>query len=92
MTETDHRYALYTVEQVRALDRHAIDVLGIPGFELMRCSAAAGLASLDAMVSVHDQQVHEQPEPSTVVLLGVGGSLAGLVYRRRSRQPKPAVA
>jgi NAD(P)H-hydrate epimerase len=46
MTETDHRYALYTVEQVRALDRHAIDVLGIPGFELMRRAAAAGLASL----------------------------------------------
>ncbi|MGN6226501.1 MAG: NAD(P)H-hydrate dehydratase [Dyella sp.] len=46
MTDTDHRYALYTVEQVRALDRHAIDVLGIPGFELMRRAAAAGLASL----------------------------------------------
>lgn len=46
MTETDHRYALYTVEQVRALDRHVIDVLGIPGFELMRRAAAAGLASL----------------------------------------------
>lgn len=46
MTETDHRYALYTVEQVRALDRRAIDVLAIPGFELMRRAAAAGLASL----------------------------------------------
>ncbi|MGN6235955.1 NAD(P)H-hydrate dehydratase [Dyella sp.] len=46
MTETDHRYALYTVEQVRALDRHAIDILGIPGFELMRRAAAAGVASL----------------------------------------------
>jgi NAD(P)H-hydrate epimerase len=46
MTDTDHRHALYTVEQVRALDRRAIEVLGIPGFELMRRAAAAGLASL----------------------------------------------
>ncbi len=46
MTKTDPRYALYTVEQVRALDRHAIEVLGIPGFELMRRAAAAGLARL----------------------------------------------
>ncbi|HEX5306299.1 MAG TPA: NAD(P)H-hydrate dehydratase [Dyella sp.] len=46
MTDTDPRHALYTVEQVRALDRRAIEVLGIPGFELMRRAAAAALASL----------------------------------------------
>ncbi|MBP1472843.1 NAD(P)H-hydrate dehydratase [Frateuria sp. MAH-13] len=41
-----HRHALYTVAQVRALDRRAIDVLGIPGYELMRRAAAAAFASL----------------------------------------------
>lgn len=46
MIDTDRRHALYTVEQVRALDRHAIEALGIAGFELMRRAAAAGLASL----------------------------------------------
>ena len=39
-------HALYTVAQVRALDRRAIDVLGIPGDELMRRAAAAAFASL----------------------------------------------
>jgi hydroxyethylthiazole kinase-like uncharacterized protein yjeF len=38
--------SLYTAEQVRALDRYAIDVLGIPGFELMRRAAGAAFASL----------------------------------------------
>ena len=46
MNEPDHRQTLYTVEQVRALDRRAIEVLGIPGFELMRRAAAAAFASL----------------------------------------------
>lgn len=46
MNEPAHHRALYTVEQVRALDRRAIDVLGIPGFELMRRAAAAAFASL----------------------------------------------
>ncbi|MGN2247833.1 NAD(P)H-hydrate dehydratase [Frateuria sp. GZRR35] len=41
-----HRHALYTVAQVRALDRRAIEVLGIPGYELMRRAAAAAFASL----------------------------------------------
>ncbi|SEJ37008.1 NAD(P)H-hydrate dehydratase [Frateuria terrea] len=40
------RHALYTVAQVRALDRRAIDVLGIPAGELMRRAAAAAFASL----------------------------------------------
>jgi NAD(P)H-hydrate epimerase len=46
MTANAPANALYTVAQVRALDRHAIDVLGVPGLELMRRAAAAGLASL----------------------------------------------
>lgn len=46
MTDASPRHTLYTVEQVRALDRYAIDVLGIPGFELMRRAAGAALASL----------------------------------------------
>ncbi len=46
MNAPDQRYALYTVDQVRALDRHVIEVLGIPGFELMRRAAAAALACL----------------------------------------------
>lgn len=37
---------LYTVEQVRALDRRAIDDLGISGFELMSRAAAAAFAWL----------------------------------------------
>lgn len=41
-----HRNALYTATQVRELDRHAIDGLGIAGFELMRRAAAAAFASL----------------------------------------------
>lgn len=41
-----HCHALYTVAQVRALDRRAIEALGIPGYELMRRAAAAAFASL----------------------------------------------
>lgn len=37
---------LYTVEQVRALDRRAIDDLGISGFELMNRAATAAFAFL----------------------------------------------
>lgn len=38
--------ALYTAEQVRAIDRVAIDDLGIPGPELMRRAASAAFALL----------------------------------------------
>ncbi len=38
--------ALYTVDQVRAFDRAAIDTHGIAGYELMRRAAAAALAHL----------------------------------------------
>ncbi|WP_109126144.1 NAD(P)H-hydrate dehydratase [Dyella sp. C11] len=46
MTAHAHRHELYTVEQVRALDRRAIDELGVPGFELMQRAAAAALVCL----------------------------------------------
>ncbi|UGB39055.1 NAD(P)H-hydrate dehydratase [Frateuria soli] len=41
-----HCHALYSVAQVRAMDRRAIEELGIPGYELMRRAAAAAFASL----------------------------------------------
>lgn len=41
-----HSHDLYTVEQVRALDRRAIDEFGVPGIELMRRAAWAGWSSL----------------------------------------------
>ncbi|MCC5868099.1 MAG: NAD(P)H-hydrate dehydratase [Gammaproteobacteria bacterium] len=40
--------ALYTAAQVRALDRHAIEVLGVPGYELMNRAAQAALVALRA--------------------------------------------
>lgn len=46
MSSPPRSHDLYTVEQVRALDRRAIDELGVPGFELMRRAAWAGLSSL----------------------------------------------
>lgn len=46
MSTHSRSHDLYTVEQVRALDRRAIDELGVPGIELMRRAAWAGLASL----------------------------------------------
>ncbi|WP_426663279.1 NAD(P)H-hydrate dehydratase [Rhodanobacter aciditrophus] len=46
MPTPSHRRELYTVAQVRALDRRAIDELGVPGFELMRRAAWAALSSL----------------------------------------------
>ena len=38
--------ALYSVAQVRALDAHAIDVLGVPGYTLMQRAAEASLHAL----------------------------------------------
>ncbi|HEX7817012.1 NAD(P)H-hydrate dehydratase [Dyella sp.] len=46
MTPPMHRQALYTVDQVRALDRRAIEQLGIPGYELMHRAAMAALTRL----------------------------------------------
>jgi len=48
MTASTHRHELYTVDQVRALDHRAIEVLGIPGYELMERAAAAALLCLRA--------------------------------------------
>lgn len=38
--------AIYTAAQVRALDRHAIEVLGIPGYTLMTSAGEAALLTL----------------------------------------------
>lgn len=46
MSECPHSHQLFTVAQVRALDRRAIEALGVPGFELMRRAAWAALSSL----------------------------------------------
>lgn len=46
MIASAHRHELYTVDQVRALDRRAIHDLGIPGYELMQRAAAAALVCL----------------------------------------------
>ncbi|MBM7125965.1 NAD(P)H-hydrate dehydratase [Dyella flava] len=46
MPAAQHHRDLYTVEQVRALDRRAIDDLGITGFELMNRAATAAFAGL----------------------------------------------
>ncbi|GLQ97373.1 NAD(P)H-hydrate dehydratase [Dyella mobilis] len=46
MHAAKHHRHLYTVEQVRALDRRAIDELGMTGFELMSRAAAAAFAHL----------------------------------------------
>jgi NAD(P)H-hydrate epimerase len=46
MPSPSRSHDLHTVEQVRALDRRAIDELGVAGIELMRRAAWAGLSSL----------------------------------------------
>jgi NAD(P)H-hydrate epimerase len=46
MTPRTHSHELYSVDQVRALDRRAIDHLGVPGIELMRRAAEAAFAIL----------------------------------------------
>jgi hydroxyethylthiazole kinase-like uncharacterized protein yjeF len=49
MTKACHRILpkeLYRAEEVRAMDRYAIDTVGIPGAELMRRAGAAALAAL----------------------------------------------
>ena len=37
---------LYRADQVRAMDRYAIDQLGVPGIELMRRAGTAAFAAL----------------------------------------------
>ncbi|OOG60120.1 NAD(P)H-hydrate dehydratase [Rhodanobacter sp. C03] len=46
MSAHPHRSALYTVEQVREMERAALATMGISGHDLMRRAASAALASL----------------------------------------------
>jgi hydroxyethylthiazole kinase-like uncharacterized protein yjeF len=46
MSAQPHDTALFTAAQVRQIDRHVIDALGVPGFELMQRAAGAAFASL----------------------------------------------
>ncbi|BFI95563.1 MAG: bifunctional ADP-dependent NAD(P)H-hydrate dehydratase/NAD(P)H-hydrate epimerase [Rhodanobacter sp.] len=46
MSGRPHSHQLYTVAQVRALDRRAVEALGVPGFELMRRAAWAAFSAL----------------------------------------------
>jgi NAD(P)H-hydrate epimerase len=46
MSDRPHSHQLYTVAQVRELDRRAIEEWGVPGYELMRRAAWAALSSL----------------------------------------------
>lgn len=46
MTSRLHSHELYSVDQVRALDRRAIERLGVPGIELMQRAAKAAFAVL----------------------------------------------
>lgn len=62
--------ALWSVEQVRAIDAHAIDTLRIPGYELMQRAAAAGLRELRA----------RWPSARSVCVLCGGGNNAGDGY------------
>jgi NAD(P)H-hydrate epimerase len=57
--------ALYTAEQVRELDRRAIEEFGIPGYELM---TRAGQATLDAL------RAHWPRAQSLTVLCGPGNN------------------
>lgn len=60
-------HALYTVAQVRAMDRHAIDVDGIPGYELMQRAARAAWCVLE----------QTWPRARQLVLLCGGGNNGG---------------
>ena len=61
------RNALYTVDQVRSIDRIAIERLGIPAFELMQRAAAAAFASLR----------RRWPKARRIVLLAGNGNNGG---------------
>jgi NAD(P)H-hydrate epimerase len=67
MPSNERPIPLYTAAQVRSIDRHAIDVLGIPGFELMQRAAAAALASLR----------RHWPHARRLLLLAGGGNNGG---------------
>lgn len=62
--------AVYTAEQVRAMDRHAIERLGIPGYTLM---TRAGEAALDLLAD-------SWPRARRVLVLCGGGNNGGDGY------------
>lgn len=62
--------SLYTTEQVRRIDRTAIERLGIPGFVLMERAAAAAFATLR----------RRWPDARRIVLLAGGGNNGGDAY------------
>src|SRR5215510_5363353 len=72
--------AVYTAEQVRALDRHAIDDLGIPSYTLMTRAGEAALRTLRSCW------------PSTqnvVVVCGPGNNAGdGYVLARAAREQR----
>lgn len=61
---------VYSPAQVRAMDRYAIDVAGIPGIELMRRAGAAAFASLR----------RHWPEARRIAVLCGGGNNGGDGY------------
>ncbi|MFI4969128.1 MAG: NAD(P)H-hydrate dehydratase [Lysobacterales bacterium] len=67
MSADNRLTALYTVDQVRCIDRVAIERLGIPAFELMQRAATAALASLS----------RRWPGARRVVLLAGNGNNGG---------------
>lgn len=62
--------AVYSTAQVRGFDRHAIEVLGIAGFELMQRAAAAALRFLQA----------KWPETESLTIVCGAGNNAGDGY------------
>ena len=69
---------IYTAEQVRALDRIAIDELGIPGYELMCRAGEAALAALES---------HWPGAGSVAVFCGAGNNAGdGYVVARLARE------
>ena len=62
--------ALYTAAQVRAIDRYAIDTLGVPGFTLMTRAGEAALRSLRA----------RWPQAQRILVLCGGGNNGGDGY------------
>lgn len=67
MTVGSRATSLYTVDQVRCIDRNAIDRLGIAGFELMQRAASAAYSTLQ----------RRWPQARRIVLLAGSGNNGG---------------
>jgi NAD(P)H-hydrate epimerase len=67
MQTTAHSTSLYTAEQVRRIDRAAIERCGVPGFELMQRAAAAAFELLR----------RRWPDARRIALLAGGGNNGG---------------